>query len=93
MHINNHISKEEYPFAKFDFDPEEKVFLKSNQFLDGKINNGLICSMDNQAQYFDIPVSLLQIIDNTKSYQLFMTESSVGAFKLYEKQRIIKLSL
>lgn len=87
LQINKHISKEEYPFAKFNFEPEEKVFLQCNQFIDDDINNGLICSIDDQAPYFEIPVSCLLIIDNTKSYQLFMTESSQGEFILYGKTK------
>lgn len=87
LHINKHISKDEYPFAKFDFEPEEKVYLQCNQFIDEEINNGLVCSIDNQAPYFEIPVPFLNIVDETRSYQLFMTESSLGEFKLYGKTK------
>ncbi len=50
--------------------------------------DGLASNIDTDTNALDeIPVSCLQIIDNTKSYQLFITESSVGEFKLYGKTK------
>lgn len=36
LHINREILKQNHPYAKFDFEPEEKVFLHYNQLLNGK---------------------------------------------------------
>jgi hypothetical protein len=50
--------------------------------------DGLALNIYTDTNAFDeIPLSCLQIIDDTKSYKLFMTESSLGEFKLYGKTK------
>lgn len=85
LHINTSISKEKYPYAKFDFSAEEKVYLYFNPKNNAEINNGLVCSIDNQAPYFEIPLPFLNIIHENESYQLFMTGSFKGSIALYGK--------
>lgn len=87
LYINKKITRKKFPFAKFDFSPENRVYLHYDPFSNNRINNGLVCSIDNQAPYFEIPPPYLSMIDHNQSYRIYMTESYQGTLKLYGKTK------
>jgi hypothetical protein len=87
LFVNKKITRKKFPFAKFDFCKEESVYLHYDPTHNNRYNNGLLCSIDNQAPYFEIPPPYLSLIDNNQSYKIFITESYQGTFKLYGKTK------
>jgi hypothetical protein len=84
--LNRDITKADHRWLDRDFKKNETVFLYNGYTYNCIGNDGLACSLDGMEPFFELPITSLDVFYSGNQYGIFITERSMGSFKIYCKK-------